>query len=194
MNELRNYLLNNGIRPYDDRAGGISRSYALLQRAQTLYRRASWGGQVERLKAFLLRRPRALFDLDSLPRGQVRGRHYAGLRTVELSQVRGTLGRQGDFDAHFHPLDERLCERWTGVAVAWLQGLPLAPVTLIQAGEIYFVQDGHHRISVARALGQAAIEAEVTTWEIAGRLPWAQSLESASARRKAGLLNFGALI
>ncbi len=194
MNELRNYLLSCANRPYDDLSEGVTRSYALLQRAQALYRRACWDGQVERLKSALLRRPRFLFDLESVPRAQVRGCCHAGLRTVELSQVRGTLGRAGDFDLLFHPVDERLRERWTGVAAARLQGLPLAPVTLIQAGGIYFVQDGHHRISVARALGQAAIDAEITAWEIAGRLPWEESLLAASGRRRAGRLTFGPLI
>jgi hypothetical protein len=48
----------------------------------------------------------------------------------------------------------------------------LPPVVLVQVGDVYFVRDGHHRISVARALGQLDIEAEVTVWEVAGPLPW----------------------
>jgi hypothetical protein len=45
-------------------------------------------------------------------------------------------------------------------------------VELIQIGEVYFVQDGHHRISVARALGQRTIEAQVVVWQVSGPLPW----------------------
>jgi hypothetical protein len=45
-------------------------------------------------------------------------------------------------------------------------------VELIQVGDLYFVRDGHHRISVARAWGQATIDAEVTVWEVVGPLPW----------------------
>ena len=37
---------------------------------------------------------------------------------------------------------------------------------------VYFVRDGHHRISVARARGQRAIDAVVTVWDVAGPLPW----------------------
>jgi hypothetical protein len=48
----------------------------------------------------------------------------------------------------------------------------LPPVELIQVGDLYFVRDGHHRISVARAVGQRYIEAEVTAWQVSGPLPW----------------------
>jgi hypothetical protein len=48
----------------------------------------------------------------------------------------------------------------------------LPPVVLVQVGDVYFVRDGHHRISVARALGQLDIEAEVTVWQVSGPLPW----------------------
>ena len=48
-------------------------------------------------------------------------------------------------------------------------------VRLIQVGELYFVSDGHHRISVARAFGQQEIEAQVTVWQVEGALPWEQS-------------------
>jgi hypothetical protein len=47
----------------------------------------------------------------------------------------------------------------------------LPPVVLVQVGDVYFVRDGHHRISVARALGQLDIEAEVTVWQVSGPLP-----------------------
>jgi hypothetical protein len=48
----------------------------------------------------------------------------------------------------------------------------MPPVVLVQVGDIYFVEDGHHRISVALAWGEQEIEAEVTVWQVAGALPW----------------------
>jgi hypothetical protein len=57
-------------------------------------------------------------------------------------------------------------ERWLRVAEAYRRGMSLPPVQLIKAGESYFVRDGHHRISVARALGQQEIDAEVVVWEV----------------------------
>jgi hypothetical protein len=61
-----------------------------------------------------------------------------------------------------------------------LAGDPLPPVELIQVGSVYFVRDGHHRISVARAMGQQEIEAVVTVWQTADILPW----ESAYSRER----------
>jgi hypothetical protein len=62
--------------------------------------------------------------------------------------------------------------RWLRVAAARDQGKVLPPVVLVQVGDVYFVRDGHHRISVARTLGQLDIEGEVTVWHVSGPLPW----------------------
>jgi hypothetical protein len=56
---------------------------------------------------------------------------------------------------------------------------------LIQVGDVYFVRDGHHRISVARALGHLMIEATVEVWQVDGPVPW-NTQRRASARRPAG--------
>jgi hypothetical protein len=96
----------------------------------------------------------------------VKARRYAGLQVVLLEKIRGTQGRVADFDNRFHPLHTRLRDRWQSIAIVRLQGIGLPPVSLIQVGDRYAVQDGHHRISVARALGEEAIDAEVTIWEV----------------------------
>jgi len=49
-----------------------------------------------------------------------------------------------------------------------VRGLALPPVELIQVGEVYFVVDGHHRISAARALKYTHVDAVVTEWTVAG--------------------------
>jgi hypothetical protein len=172
MNELQSYLLASPGLINPCRLNEHDRSLHLLEWALNLYHRARWNGMAEKVKTALLRRPCSLLDLESVPTQQVRFCRYGGLRAVDLDRIRGTQGRAGDFDGLFHPLDERLRDRWVSVAAARLQGLPLAPVSLIQVQDLYFVQDGHHRISVARAFGEAAIEAEVTIWEVAGCLPW----------------------
>jgi hypothetical protein len=53
-----------------------------------------------------------------------------------------------------------------GLAAARQRGIVLLPVDLIQVGDVYFVRDGHHRISVAQAFGQKQIDAEVTVWDV----------------------------
>jgi len=66
---------------------------------------------------------------------------------------------------------DRCAILWMGIAMARQQGIAMPAVQLIQVGDLYFVRDGHHRMSVARALGEAYVEAEVTVWEVAGPLP-----------------------
>ena len=57
------------------------------------------------------------------------------------------------------------------MAEAWLEGVALPPVELIRGGDVYFVRDGHHRISVAAACEAREIDALVTVWEVEGALP-----------------------
>jgi hypothetical protein len=95
--------------------------------------------------------------------------------TVPIAQIGGSEGRAGDFDRDFNPLQDYTRERWLGIAAARERGKALPLVSLAQVGDIYFVKDGHHRISVARALGQKAIEAKVVEWQVEGSLPWETS-------------------
>lgn len=81
--------------------------------------------------------------------------------TVALSAVVGTVARPEDFDRSFRPRNEALRERWESLANLPADTVPLPPVSLVQVGELYFVVDGHHRVSVARARGQVAIDAHV---------------------------------
>jgi hypothetical protein len=101
----------------------------------------------------------------------VRVRCHAGIRNVAMSQIRGSESRCKDFDGDFNPIQDHCMSRWLRVAAARDQGKMLPPVVLVQVGDVYFVRDGHHRISVARALGQLDIEAEVTVWHLSGPLP-----------------------
>jgi hypothetical protein len=80
---------------------------------------------------------------------------------VAINQIVGSEGRVNDFDKNFRPLVSHTRDRWVGIAIAQRRDIPLPPVELIQVGDEYYVRDGHHRISVARTFGQAAIEAEI---------------------------------
>lgn len=104
---------------------------------------------------------------DRLAGVKVLSSHYAGVKTIPLDKITGSEGRGLDFDAAFFPLRMHNEERWIGVAAARIAGEVLPPVELLQVGEEYYVRDGHHRLSVARAFGQKEIEAEVTAIEVA---------------------------
>jgi hypothetical protein len=81
--------------------------------------------------------------------------------SVPISQIKGTLGRSDDFDTSFNPLHERSRSRWVSILTAMLMGSSMPAVELVKVGSDYYVQDGHHRISVAHSLGQEAIEARI---------------------------------
>jgi len=108
-----------------------------------------------------------LLDLQTyLKDFQVTNRIYAGIQSIKISQIHGSEGRVGDFDYFFNPIQEHTRSRWLNIAKIKLFGSELPPVELIQVGENYFVRDGHHRISVSKALGEDFIDAEVTKWDV----------------------------
>jgi hypothetical protein len=85
-----------------------------------------------------------------------------GLQVVPLDAIVGTVDRAADFDRGFRPTTTRLRSRWERIAAAQRRGESLPPVSLFQVGDLYFVRDGHHRVSVAKSLGRTDIDAYVT--------------------------------
>ena len=88
--------------------------------------------------------------------------HSVGLQVVQLDLIVGTVDRERDFDRRFRPTSQRVRARWEQIAAAMRRGDAMPPVDLVRVGEIYFVRDGHHRVSVALALGRSDIDAYVT--------------------------------
>ena len=143
----------------------------IVQTSWTLFQKASRQGWMRRAWAAITRHPHCLLTLSSLG-SRPYAQHYGGRQTVEIGKIIGSENRIGDFDDQFHPLRSQSKDRWMSVAGARIQDVPLPPVDLIQVGDRYFVRDGHHRISVARTLGQHFVEAEVTVYQMSGPLPW----------------------
>lgn len=117
-------------------------------------------GWFRSLGALLTGKSRRLQTLKGHPSRQ----QQQGTQFVPIDCVRGTEGRSEDFDVEFYPLQVHVRERWVSVMKAMLDGVTLPPVELIRVGSTYYVRDGHHRLSVARALGQEHIEARVIEW------------------------------
>jgi hypothetical protein len=137
------------------------------QAAVHLYQRAYLTGWLKRMASALIRPSSDLLNLTEVETNQpIKNCYSAGVQLVTLDQVQGSQGRCRDFDRAFYPLQHRTESRWLQVATAREAGIALPPVVLVQVGSIYFVRDGHHRISVARALGQTEIEAEVRVWQL----------------------------
>jgi hypothetical protein len=94
------------------------------------------------------------------------GQHDLGLQIVPLDAIVGTVDRGVDFDRGLRPTSARLRSRWERIAAAQRRGEALPPVSLYKVGDLYFIRDGHHRVSVAKSLGRTDIDAyvvEVTT-------------------------------
>jgi len=132
-----------------------------------LYNRAASAARMARLWSALGRRPAHLLSLEDIENTHtIQDRHHAGIQVVPIRRLVGSENRCLDFDAGFRPLQEHNKDRWLRVAGARQKGIPLPPVELVQVGEHYYVRDGHHRISVARAMGEDYIEAEVFVWKV----------------------------
>jgi len=129
------------------------------------FEQAFAGSVWTRLWLKLTGRQRHLLDLAQVA-GMVKARRYAGLRSVALRQIQGSEGRAHEFTRDFRPLRRHTRQRWLKVDAAYAQGYGLPPVELFQVGDIYFVRDGHHRISVAKARGLTEIESLVTVLQV----------------------------
>jgi hypothetical protein len=139
----------------------------------SLHDRALSRGRRGRLCSWLSGRSSSLLELKEIEAScRIHTRSATAARTVPIQQICGSEGRAREFDRDFNPRKRHTQERWLGIAVARQQGKALPSVSLVQVGDLYFVRDGHHRISVARALGQQNIEARVTVWQVEGPLPW----------------------
>ena len=92
---------------------------------------------------------------------RIGGPIYRGVQPVEIRKIVGSLNRYHQFDRAFLPLENEAATRWKSIDRAFYQDVNLPPVVLYKVGEVYFVVDGHHRVSVAREKGQLEIDAEV---------------------------------
>jgi hypothetical protein len=111
---------------------------------------------------FLLGRPKRLLSYDQVKEKlHIGGPIHRGIRTVEIARIVGSVNRYVDFDHAFLPLHNRIASRWQNIDRAFYEDISLPPIVLYKVGEVYFVVDGHHRVSVARQQGQEFIEAEV---------------------------------
>jgi hypothetical protein len=126
-----------------------------------------------RLKSFLRRivslisgQPRELLSYEEVKaKLHIGGAIERGVEEVPLDSIVGTLNRYRDFDRAFSPTQDETAGRWEKVDLAYYQHKGLPPVVLYKVGQVYFVADGHHRVSVAREQGLASIEAEVRECE-----------------------------
>jgi hypothetical protein len=142
MNKIDSFYQNEGLQKFDEAR-----------------RKAFIAGVFDAL----LRQSGSMLSLDEVrARLKVRGQRDLGVQTVPVDHIVGSEGRYRDFDRRFLPRSGKLRRRWAEIHALARQMANLPPVELYRIGDVYFVRDGNHRISVARQLGQKAIDAYVT--------------------------------
>jgi ParB-like nuclease domain len=102
-----------------------------------------------------------LLPLDETRRRlRVTGQTHVGLREIPVDRIVGSVNRELDFDRNFKPRRGLSRGRLAGLRRAFSDGV-MPPISVFEVGGAYFVEDGHHRVAVARERGADFIDAEV---------------------------------
>lgn len=107
---------------------------------------------------------------------------YKGMQTIPVRNIIGSENRYHDFSAAFYPKSHVLQHRWESIDAARLDDVPLPPISVYKLGDWYFVRDGNHRVSVAKAKGQEFIDAEVV--ELTSRIPLEEGMTLNELKRR----------
>jgi hypothetical protein len=122
-------------------------------------------------------------DNDLLPFDEVmkrvplKGQSYFGLKQIETDKIVGSVSRYLEFDRAFLPRQTHTRERWERIDQAYYSDVILPPIDVYQIGDVYFVKDGNHRVSVARERGQMYMDAFVVKINIPGTMDKNTNLE-----------------
>lgn len=120
---------------------------------------------IEEWLSFFTGRSKDLLSFEDVRRQlRLRDSSYKGLQEIELDKIVGSTGRYRDFTRTFLPKSDQSEDRWRRVdEVVHEQGLP--PIEVYKVGDVYFVRDGNHRVSVARMHKAKTIEAYVIEYK-----------------------------
>jgi hypothetical protein len=134
----------------------------LTEKVTSDFSRARLKSFLNRIRSLVSGTPTRLLSYEEVKTSlHLGGPVYRGIQTVPVKQIVGSLNRYAEFDRAFKPVDDHLADRWQNVDYAFYKDISLPPILLYKVGDVYFVVDGHHRVSVAREQGQEDIEADV---------------------------------
>jgi nucleotide-binding universal stress UspA family protein len=126
-------------------------------------RKALW----QKLRNWFTGKDNELLPFDEVRQSiPIQGQRYRGLQTIPIAQIVGSAGRYHEFNRTFLPMQAHTQNRWINIGRARYADIPLPPIEVYKIGEVYFVKDGNHRVSVARQRGQAYMDAYVTEIDI----------------------------
>jgi hypothetical protein len=148
----------------EDRGGEALIGYmSIEEQVDKDFVRARHRALAGRVVALLRGEGEDLLSFDEVRRvSRANGGLRRGRREVEVRRIVGSVGRYRQFDRNFMPRKASLRDKWERVDRAFVRGEELPPVSLYKIGDRYFVEDGNHRVSVARYQGVEMIDAEVT--------------------------------
>ena len=112
------------------------------------------------------RKPSNLLSFEEI-NNQIKEKSFQirGLHKIPLDAIVGSVGRYQDFTRKFFPRREGNKERWGAIRKKFTSTDTMEPIEVYQIGEVYFVLDGNHRVSVARQNHESYIQAYVTLIE-----------------------------
>lgn len=167
----------------------MARSDVLPPQLEETFRQARNRAFFRKILSLILQRPNELVAFGEVQRAlRLSCSRNRGVQPVEIDKIVGSVDRYDDFDRHFLPTQDHTKERWKRLYHAYRESVALPPVVLYKVGDAYFVQDGHHRISVARAQDVKFIDAEVT--ECTTRVPITADLKPEDVVLKGEYSNF----
>jgi len=125
------------------------------------FRRARHKADLQEVLARLTGKPESLLSFgDVSQRVKIEETGKRTLQEIPLDAIVGSVGRYKDFTRKFLPRLESAKERWARVKAS-VDSMGLQPIDVYQVGQVYFVLDGHHRVSVAREINAQTILANV---------------------------------
>lgn len=136
------------------------------QQAKHDLERAKVVSAVEDVLSVMRGVPNELVPFDWVRHLAPHGEHHLGLQSIPVDAVIGSVDRYREFTRHFLPREEYLDERWIAIREAQLRGRELPPIQVYKVGQLYFVKDGNHRVSVARRNGQKYIDAHIIELDV----------------------------
>lgn len=137
-------------------------SEEINSRVRADFSRARFKSFINQVVSVLSGQPTKLLSYDEVKEKlHIGGPIYRGVKTIRVDQIAGSLNRYHEFDRTFLPKEDQLANRWQNIDRAFYEDIHLPPVVLYKVGEVFFVVDGHHRVSVAKEQGQEFIDAEV---------------------------------
>ncbi len=140
-----------------------------MQISKEDFSKAYWKGFWRAILSRVRRSDNNLLPFDEVrKRIPMRGQYYRGLQQIPTEKIVGSVNRFHDFDRAFLPRQTHTRSRWESIDRAYFADVILPPIDVYKVGEVYFVKDGNHRVSVAKERGQAYMDAYVIEIDVPG--------------------------